>query len=120
MAIVFIPALVALLEAKEKDFGWELPREDVESVRDTATAIELPAEIARDMIKSWGYPDIDAENVWDEWLLHKKTMNSDLFRPDFVDHYTSWSPLVAVEPQDTGSPSQTTGIPLDSDPWACR
>lgn len=39
-------------------------------------------------------------------------MNSDLLRPDFVDHYTSWSPLVAVEPQDTGSPSQTTGIPL--------
>lgn len=39
-------------------------------------------------------------------------MNSDLFRPDFVDHYTSWSLLVAVEPQDTGSPSQTTGIPL--------
>lgn len=32
MAIVFIPALVALLEAKEKDFGRELTREDVESI----------------------------------------------------------------------------------------
>lgn len=72
MAIVFIPALVALLEAKEKDFGRELTREDVESIRDNATAIELPAEIARDMIKSRGYPDIDAQNAWDEWLLHKK------------------------------------------------
>lgn len=70
MAIVFIPALVALLEAKEKDFGRELTREDVESIRDTA--IELPAEIARDMSKSRGYHDIDAENVWDEWLLHRK------------------------------------------------
>ena len=71
MAIVFIAALVALLEAKEKDFGRELTREDVESIRDNATAIELPAEIARDMIKSRGYPDIDAQNVWDEWLLYK-------------------------------------------------
>lgn len=73
MAIVFIPALVALLvEAKEKDFGRELTRDDVESIRNNATAIELPAEIVRDMIKSRGYPDIDAENVWDEWLLHRK------------------------------------------------
>ncbi|QGW87434.1 hypothetical protein EAAEB30_12270 [Enterobacter asburiae] len=76
MAIVFIPALVALLEAKEKDFGRELTREDVESIRDNATAIELPAEIARDMIESRGYPDIDAQNAWDEWLLYKKTINS--------------------------------------------
>ncbi|MEB0846814.1 hypothetical protein VC904_21750, partial [Citrobacter freundii] len=40
MAIVFIPALVVLLEAKEKDFGRELTREDVESIRDDATAME--------------------------------------------------------------------------------
>lgn len=72
MAIVFIPALVALLEAKEKDFGRELAREDVESNRDNATAIELLAEIARGMIKSRGYPDIDAQNAWDDWLLYKK------------------------------------------------
>jgi len=39
-------------------------------------------------------------------------MNSDLLRPDFVDHYISWSPLIAIEPQDTGSLSQTTGITL--------
>lgn len=32
--------------------------------------------------------------------------------PVLVDHITSWSPLEAVESQDTGSPSQTTGIPL--------
>jgi accessory colonization factor AcfC len=73
MTIVFIPALIALLEAKENDSGRELTREDVESIRDNAIAIELTAEIAGDMIKSRGYPDIDAENVWNEWLLYKKT-----------------------------------------------
>lgn len=77
MTIVFIPALVALLEAKEKDFGRELTREEVESLRDNATAIELPAEIARDMAQSRGYADIDAENIWTEWLLHKKNKNYD-------------------------------------------
>jgi len=66
MAIMFIPAFAVLLEAKEMDSGRELTRDDVESIQDNATAIELPAEFARDMIKSRGYPDIDAENVWNE------------------------------------------------------
>lgn len=48
--------LTALHEAKEKDSERELAREDVELIRDNATAIELPAEIARDMIKSEGMP----------------------------------------------------------------
>jgi len=77
MAMVFIPALVALLVAKERDFGRELTREEVESIRDNATAIELPAEIAKDMIKSRGYAALDAENVWNEWLLYKNTKNYD-------------------------------------------
>ncbi|TPG53703.1 hypothetical protein [Ewingella americana] len=71
MAIVFIPTLVALLEAKEKETGRELIRHEVESIRDNATAIELPTEIARDMTKSRGYQDIDAEEVWNEWLTLK-------------------------------------------------
>ena len=66
MAIMFIPALAELLEDRKMDSGRELTREDVKSIRDNATAIELPAEFARDMIKSRGYPDIDAENVWNE------------------------------------------------------
>ena len=75
MAIVFILALVALLEAKEMDSGRELTREDVETIRDNASAIELPAEIARDMLKSRGYTDIAAANVWNEWLLYRNTKN---------------------------------------------
>jgi hypothetical protein len=72
MAIVFIPALVALLESKEIEIGHELTRNEVESIRDNATAIVLPEEIAKDMTKSRGYPDIDAEDVWNEWLTYKK------------------------------------------------
>lgn len=71
MAIVFIPTFVALLEAKEKESGCELTRYEVESRRDNATVIELPTEIARHMAKSRGYQDIDAEDVWNEWLTLK-------------------------------------------------
>lgn len=74
MAIVFIPALVTLLESKEKEIGRKLTRSEVEFIRDNATAINLPEEIASDMNKSRGYPDIDAENVWDEWLSYKKNI----------------------------------------------
>ncbi|PSN06627.1 hypothetical protein [Siccibacter turicensis] len=71
MAIVFIPPLVALLEAKEHETGHELSRFEVESIRDNATAIELTTDIANDMTHSRGYADIDAENVWSEWLTYK-------------------------------------------------
>nr|MBG3153186.1 hypothetical protein [Proteus mirabilis] len=37
MAIAFIPSLIALLEAKEKEAGCELTPCEVESIRDNAT-----------------------------------------------------------------------------------
>ncbi|MEI9880696.1 hypothetical protein [Atlantibacter hermannii] len=76
MAIVFIPALVAVLTAKETEVERDLIKEEVESIRDSATAIRVPVEVARDMVKERGYLDIDPENVWEEWLLYKK-MTSD-------------------------------------------
>ena len=72
MAMVFIPALVAVLESKEQETGRELTRDEVESIRDNATAIALPEEIAVDMTNSRGYPDIDPEDVWNAWLAYKK------------------------------------------------
>ncbi|MBP6122801.1 MULTISPECIES: hypothetical protein [Providencia] len=73
MAIVFIPSLVALLESKEKEAGYELTQNEVESICDNATAIELPAEVVDDMDKSRGYQDLNANNVWNGWLIYKKT-----------------------------------------------
>ncbi|AYH47851.1 hypothetical protein B6N31_09240 [Dickeya fangzhongdai] len=74
MTIVFIPALVVLLEAKEKEAGRELTRQEIESIRDDAIAVQLPEEIAKEMVRDRGYPDIDAESVWDEWLKYKKSI----------------------------------------------
>lgn len=76
MTIVFIPALIAVLTAKEREADRDLVREEVESIRDSATAIRVSVEVARDMVNERGYLDIDPENVWEEWLLYKK-MTSD-------------------------------------------
>ncbi|WP_347814266.1 hypothetical protein ABXY35_15535 [Citrobacter freundii] len=67
----FIPALIVVLIDKEQDIGRELTRDEVESIRDGATAIRLPAEAAEDIIRERGYRDIDPENVWREWQAYK-------------------------------------------------
>ncbi|WNN50449.1 hypothetical protein RIN58_07835 [Siccibacter colletis] len=74
-----MPPLIALLEAKENEADRELLRQEVEAMRDNATAIELPTEIAKDMTKSRGYQDINAERVWNEWLT-LKTINHEKYR----------------------------------------
>lgn len=68
MTIVFIPPLIRLLIVKEKEVSRPLTREEVESIRDNATAVELPEDVAEAMTEDRGYPDIDPEHVWEEWL----------------------------------------------------
>ncbi|NQF30888.1 hypothetical protein [Enterobacter asburiae] len=72
MTIVFIPALIAVLLSEEREIGRELTQQEVESIRDSATAARVPVDVAKEMIKERGYLDIDPENAWEEWLLYKK------------------------------------------------
>jgi hypothetical protein len=72
MTSVFIPALVAVLLSKEREFGRELTQQEVESIRDSATAVRMSVDVAKEMIKERGYLDIDPENAWEEWLMYKK------------------------------------------------
>ncbi|OXL39561.1 hypothetical protein CA284_15015 [Enterobacter mori] len=72
MTIVFIPALVVVLLSRERETGRELTQQEVELIRDSATAIRVPVDVAKEMIKERGYLDIDPEDVWEEWLLYKK------------------------------------------------
>lgn len=65
--IVFIPPLVAVLLARETEKGVALTEEEVLSLRDNSTCMELPEEVAAAMAKERGYRDIDPENVWEEW-----------------------------------------------------
>ena len=80
MTIFFIPSLVAVLLGKEREIGRALTQQEVESIRDSATAVRMPADVAKEMIKERGYLDIDPENAWEEWLLYKKYVNCDVAR----------------------------------------
>lgn len=71
MTIVFIPPLITLLVAKEKELSRPLTQQEVEYIRDNATAIELPEDVAEAMVEERGYPDIDPEKVWEEWLAFR-------------------------------------------------
>ncbi|PXW45072.1 hypothetical protein DFO54_107108 [Erwinia sp. AG740] len=71
MTIVFIPALISLLMMREDEAGRPLTREEVETIRDNATAINLPEDIAISMAAERGYHDISPEHVWDEWISFK-------------------------------------------------
>ncbi|MGW9899525.1 hypothetical protein ACUW6V_000332 [Cronobacter sp. 153480017-3] len=46
MALVFIPALIVLLTAKEKELGRELTQQEVETLRDNAVGMVMPDDIA--------------------------------------------------------------------------
>lgn len=72
MTIVFIPTLISLLESKEIESGDELTQNEVERIRDNATVVEVPTEIANHITLNRGYPDLNAEDAWNEWLIYKK------------------------------------------------
>ncbi|NUW55409.1 hypothetical protein HUZ95_09260 [Cronobacter turicensis] len=76
MAIVFIPALIFLLTAKEKELGRALTQVEVETLRDNAVGMEMPDDIALKMNESRGYPDVDPENVWHDWLSYKSASDA--------------------------------------------
>lgn len=49
MTIIFIPTLIALLTMRENEVGRSLTKEEVETIRDNATAIVLPEDVAISM-----------------------------------------------------------------------
>lgn len=71
MAIVFIPPLITLLVAKENEVSRPLTQQEVEDIRDNATAIVLSEDVAEAMADERGYPDIDPEKAWEEWLVFR-------------------------------------------------
>ena len=72
MVLTFIPALIVLLEAGKNMAGRQLTQVEVEEIRDKATFINLPTEIAQAIVNERGYEDIDPDNVWEEWLIYSQ------------------------------------------------
>jgi len=71
MTIVFIPSLAALLIRAERQKGSLLTQQEVEEVRDNATCVFVPDDIARHLEPSRGYSDIDPLNCWEQWASYR-------------------------------------------------
>jgi hypothetical protein len=67
LCLVFIPALVTVLLNKERAKGSPLTEDEVLAIRDECVAIAVPFSAALEMQRDIGYPDIIAEDCWNEW-----------------------------------------------------
>jgi hypothetical protein len=67
LVLVFIPALVTLLYKAETEKGAPLSESEVIAIRDGATCMTVPYSAAAAAEDQRGYPDLIAEDVWNEW-----------------------------------------------------
>ena len=67
LAILFIPALAALLTRAEELKGAPLTEEQVLRIRDAAVAVVTRADSAAATIEQRGYPEVDPTNAWPSW-----------------------------------------------------
>lgn len=81
MCLVFMPPLVALLYKAESTMGGPLTEKQVLTIRDAASCIILPYDLAKAGEKERGYSDIAAEDVWNEWQRARLELFQDATRP---------------------------------------
>jgi hypothetical protein len=67
LVLMFIPPLVDVLAALERETRRPLTEAEVLAARDGATCMAMPYSAALKLDQSRPYHDIDAEHVWDEW-----------------------------------------------------
>ncbi|NHC50999.1 hypothetical protein [Pseudomonas sp. AU8050] len=67
LCLVFVPALAAVLTAAESKKGAPLSEVEVCNIRDQVTCIAVTFSTALAMEQERGYPDIVAEDCWNEW-----------------------------------------------------
>jgi hypothetical protein len=74
LIITPVPALVAILLAKEREKGTALTREEVEEITDKAECIAMPRHARKKVDESRGYEDIDPEQAWEQWQIARKDL----------------------------------------------
>lgn len=74
LIITPVPALVAVLLAKEKEKGAPLTEAEVEEITDKAECIAMPPHARRKVDESRGYQDIGPERAWEQWQEVRKDL----------------------------------------------
>lgn len=76
LCAVFIPALVLLLKDAEARKGSPLSEAEVLAIRDGATCIAVPFDVALHMESDRGLRDVVAEDCWNEWQRVRLVMTA--------------------------------------------
>jgi hypothetical protein len=66
----FIPSLLAILVASEREKGGPLTREEVMEIADNATVVAVTESMNEEMAVHRGYYDLDPNDIWNDWLRH--------------------------------------------------
>ena len=74
LCLVYIPALVVILQNAEMKKGSPLTESEVLKICDEATCIVLPFDIAMKSEMERGYRDIVAEDCWNEWQQFRASL----------------------------------------------
>jgi hypothetical protein len=74
LVLVFVPALAALLVRAEDLKGSPLTEAEVVRIRDAASCVAMPPDVACQTEEARGYPDIDPEDCWAAWLRLRAEM----------------------------------------------
>jgi len=68
LGVVPIPALSAILVAKEREKGSPLTEAEVLRIRDQAVVMVLPDK-GEPLLERRGYKDINPEHAWQQWQV---------------------------------------------------
>jgi len=68
LGVIPIPALSAILLAKEREKGSPLTEAEVLRIRDHAAVMVLPDK-GEPLVERRGYKDIDPNRAWQEWQI---------------------------------------------------
>lgn len=71
LAPTFVPALVTLLTALERQAGKPLTQKQVEKVRDEGACIAMQPRDVQALDRSRGYADLDPELAWPQWQARR-------------------------------------------------
>lgn len=75
LVIMPMPALVAVLLAKEREKGSPLTEAEVIAVRDAAVCVMTPHDVVARIAEKRGYGDIDPERAWEDWNAIRPSLN---------------------------------------------
>ncbi|GAB2914298.1 hypothetical protein GCM10027093_61030 [Paraburkholderia jirisanensis] len=78
LCLTFVPALIVLLYAAEKEKGAPLVESEVIAIRDEANCVCVPSSTAREVEINRGYADISPENCWEEWREFRASSTPDI------------------------------------------